>query len=214
MRMNIRQNNGFTLIEVLIGLLMSSIVVFSLYNITKVQQDTYVAQDQVVAMQDNLRAAMLLAVREMRMAGYDPEGNANATIITATGNTFQFTMDLDGNGVTTGSGEKITYSLYTDADGIQKLGRKSPALNRPVAEHINNIEFYYTLDDGSKALAPADPAKVRTVQLTILAQTKSADPNLTAPTSFTTPSGATWNLPAGFKGRIATMSLQCRNMGL
>lgn len=192
---------------------MSSVVVVSLYNISKVHQDTYVAQDQVVAMQQNLRAAMLLPIKEIRMAGYDPSSNSGATIISATVDTLHFTSDLDGNGDTSGTNEDVTYSLYT-ADGIQKLGRKQPTLNMPVAEYINNIEFYYTMADSTKTLTPVNPKEIRAVQVTVLAQSISADPKITTTRSYTTPSGVTWTLPVGYKGRMETMSVQCRNMGL
>jgi hypothetical protein len=35
-------------------------------------------------------------------------------------------MDIDEDGALGGAGEKITYSLYTASDGLQKLGRKNP----------------------------------------------------------------------------------------
>lgn len=211
--MKIQPKNGFTLVELLITLLMSSVVVFSLYSVSKKQQDTYVAQDQVVAMQDNLRAAMLLPIKEIRMAGYDPTGTANATITTATSTTLRFSMDLNGDRDTNDSGEDITYSLYT-ADGIQKLGRKNPTQNMPVAEYITNLEFYYTMADGSQTLTPATLNNIRAVQMTVLAQTMNAAPDSTAVSSFTTASGVIWTIPAGFKGRMEIVTVQCRNMGL
>jgi hypothetical protein len=163
-------------------------------------------------MQDNLRAAMLMMKREVKMAGYDPLALANAGFITATANALNFTMDVNSDGDVNDSGENITYDLYTN--GTQRLGRKNPAANTPVADNIANLEFYYTLADGTKTTAPANPADIRAVQITVLAKTAISTSNNIGKTSFLTPSGATWTLVSGFRGRMQTALVKCRNMGL
>ncbi len=68
--------------------------------------------------------------------------------------------------------------------------------------------------NGTKTLAPATLKDIREVQVTILAQTRVADPKFGATLSFTTPGGQNWTLPLGFRGRMASETVQCRNLGL
>src|SRR4030042_2722127 len=65
-RMNKR---GLTLIELLIVLVISTILIAGIYRTFIHQQHTYTVQDQVVAMQQNVRMAINQMVREIRMAG-------------------------------------------------------------------------------------------------------------------------------------------------
>ncbi len=212
----LKNERGFTLVEIIIALLMSSLVMAAIYTTTNKQQDVYVDQDQVVAMQDNLRAAMLLMTREIRMAGYDPLGLANAGFITAKANTMTFTMDLNGDGDVNDPGENITYDLYTS--GTQRLGRKNPIHNMPVADNISYLEFYYIMANGHNRLNPSNLADIRAVQITVLATTAvSSKSNIIGQTSFTPPSvaaGVPWHLATGHRGRIQTTLVKCRNMGL
>lgn len=63
-------NKGLTLIELLLALAISSILVASLYQIFIKQHKTYIVQEQVADMQQNLRGAMDRMLRDIRMAGY------------------------------------------------------------------------------------------------------------------------------------------------
>ena len=61
---------GFTLIELLVAIALGLVILAGLFRTFKVQQDSYVIQDQVSAMQQNLRAAMYMITRDLQMAGY------------------------------------------------------------------------------------------------------------------------------------------------
>jgi type IV pilus assembly protein PilW len=219
-------NKGFTLVDLLIAVAISGIVAGAIFTTFQSQQKSYLIQEQVVEMQQNLRAGMDLMVKEIRMAGYDPYKDSGAEITAAAGNTLTFTFlsdddgdDNDGDNVTDETGElaTITYSLY-DAygDGDTDLGRKAGAGNNtPVAENIDNLEFYYTLNDATKTLTPADPNNIRNVQITILARTEHQDPKFSDTKIYTTPSGADWGpYNDGFRRRLLSTTVKCRNMGL
>src|SRR5512136_806194 len=68
--MNIRKISGFTLIELLVAIALGMVILAGLFRTFKVQHDSYVVQDQVSAMQQNLRAAMYMITRDLQMAGY------------------------------------------------------------------------------------------------------------------------------------------------
>jgi type IV pilus assembly protein PilW len=92
------KENGFTLIELMIAMAITGIVTAAIYAAFHSQQKSYIVQEDVADMQQNLRAGMDLMVREIRMAGFDPTSDANAGIVSATSNAINFTMDA-GNGV-------------------------------------------------------------------------------------------------------------------
>ena len=73
-----RENKGFTLIEILVALAVSGLVLAGIYQTYLAQQKSYIVQGEIAKMQQNIRAAMFLMVRELRMAGFDPTGNAAA----------------------------------------------------------------------------------------------------------------------------------------
>jgi len=61
---------GFTIIELLVAMALGMVILAGLIRTFKVQQDSYVIQDQVSAMQQNLRAAMYMITRDLQLAGY------------------------------------------------------------------------------------------------------------------------------------------------
>jgi type IV pilus assembly protein PilW len=129
----VKNEKGFTLIELMITLVISTIIMSAVVAVNKSQQATYVAQDQVAELQQNLRGAMTLLISDIRMAGFDPLGTANAAnadlaITFATSGRFIFTVDSDGDGAqiidgglafsgTPGSREMIEFGFDPAVDG-------------------------------------------------------------------------------------------------
>lgn len=128
---------GFTLVELLIGIAVSSVVLTAVYAVFNAQQKTHANQQGVVDIQQNLRAGMYYLSREIRLTGYDRKGLVPiAGIVQAGPGIFHFTMDIyddvddDGDGIldndpdeigfNDGSlsrpGEEIIYVLESDAD--------------------------------------------------------------------------------------------------
>jgi type IV pilus assembly protein PilW len=212
-------DRGFTLIELLISLLVGSIVMAAVMTSFQSQHNTYLAQDQVVEMQQNARVAMDMLVRDIRSAGYDP--NNLGTGITAAGVGIEglpltFTRD-DGTGVL----ETINYSLY-DAyatavppsnDALSDdLGRDTGGGRQAVAENISQLEFRYLDGNGNVTATLGD---IRAIQVSIMVQAALADTKTNPPArTYTTPSGAIWNSTPGFRSVYLTTTVQCRNLGL
>lgn len=215
---------GFTLVELLVALAISGVVMAGIYSSFYSQQKSYVAQEQIVAMQQNLRAAIYIIEQEIRMAGCDPNGTAQAGIQSISNNTINFTLDItntagtgDPDGDCDDANEDITYSLYT-ADGIQKLGRKSTsaANNQPVAENIDALDFVYLDANGTPT---ATLASIRSVQITLVARTGRGDPGYTNNEPFynQNPDGQELIYTApndSFRRKRLTTEVKCRNLGL
>ena len=219
---------GFTLVELLIAMAISGIVAGAIFTAFLSQQKSYLIQDQVAGMQQNIRAAMDIVVREIRMAGYDPSGDSGAGVIAAAEETFTFTLlaedddyDNDNDTITDEIGElkTIQYDLYDAySDGDDDIGRQvgsSSSSKRAVAENIEEIEFYYTLADGTSTTATANPSEIRSIQIAILARVEHEDSKFSNSKIYTTPSGTNWGpYNDGFRRRLLSTTIKCRNMGL
>jgi len=224
-------SSGFTLIELMITMAISGIIVAAIYSAYISQQRTYLVQEQVAEMQQNLRAGTLLMASDIRMAGYDKDGTGNYGITTATANRFVFTSDINDDAGVPGSGETLTYELYTPGGaGLTALRRV--AGQAAIAENIQSIEFYYILADGTQTTTPtaAQLEDIRSVQVSILARAGREDRDFTntmvycpASNPFNPATGLCTNAaPAtiwgpyndNFRRRLLTTTIQCRNMGL
>ena len=205
-----KQNeNGFTLVELLVAMAISLIVMASIGYLYYSQQKSYVAQEQIAAMQQNLRAAMYYMEREIRMAGCDSTQNANSGIITATANSINFTEDIDDDGIISAN-ENIIYSLAdNDGDGDNDLERNSNL----IAENIDALDFVYL--DGSGNVT-ASISQIRSVQITIVAKTGRGDPGFTNNNAYFNQQDLVNPILAAqndsFRRRRLATTIKCRNL--
>jgi prepilin-type N-terminal cleavage/methylation domain-containing protein len=111
------KNRGVTLIELLIALVISSILIAALYRTFIGQQKTYMVQDQVVDMQQNVRVAINKMMREIRMAGFGSVGDVLSQIGGVNGFTDVITPNDDS--ITIVGGFRQISALAADAAGGQ-----------------------------------------------------------------------------------------------
>jgi len=125
-QVKINNSNGFTLIELLIALAIFLIVIGAAYSTFLSQQKSYIVQEQVAGIQQNIRAAMFIMQRELRNAGYDANRSDDVnTGIIALGNGDGFNNDSNNNSTTDEAGEAsmgITFSYIADDDGRDNDG--------------------------------------------------------------------------------------------
>ncbi|MBW7897201.1 hypothetical protein B188_02360 [Candidatus Brocadiaceae bacterium B188] len=173
------KDQGFTLIEVVIGLAICLILMGVTVSIFNIQRKSYSTQERVAEMQQNVRAAMDMMVREIRMAGYDPTNYGLIGIGTNTTTSIQILADLDGNGTTTaGLNEDITYSYYGANSGADacKIKRKTGGGGfQPFVDNIAGFNFLYY--DGSGTTTTA-AASIRQIKITITGKTANTASNL------------------------------------
>lgn len=70
---------GITLLELLVAMVICAIVVAGIYRVFIAQSKAYTVQDQVVEVQQSIRGAMEIMLRDLRMAGYD-DYTVNSTV--------------------------------------------------------------------------------------------------------------------------------------
>ncbi len=71
-RIRINQN-GITLIELLVAFVICGFVVAGTYRVFVAQTKAYTIQDRVIDVQQNIRTAMEILLRDLRMTGYDSD---------------------------------------------------------------------------------------------------------------------------------------------
>ncbi len=193
--------NGFTLVELLIAMAISSIVLGVIVVTYQSQAKTHMTQQEVVGMHQNARAAMDLMTREIRTVGLDPTGNGGAGVYSggAQAGYLHFSRDFtvsrlngqdddsdgevdetdewaDGTIGTTG-GEDIDYRLSNDSDGDGVADGFPCTLQRkslPLAENIEVLNFVYLDADGGVIASPVPDARladIRSIQVTLIART-------------------------------------------
>jgi hypothetical protein len=117
---------GFSTADVLAGAALTLIVLAAVATFSRAQSRALLAQNVYAESQTITRSVIDLFTRELRMATYDPLGTALTTspgpscpgvkqgIVEAATTKIRFKQDLSGDGLTTGSGEDITYDLLGD----------------------------------------------------------------------------------------------------
>lgn len=109
LRPRIASSGGFTLVEILVAMVISGIIVAAIYSAYTAQSRTYLAQEQVAQMQQNVRAGLMSIRQEVRMAGYDPTTSLRvgaSGITTAQAGQISFTQDIiNSNGTGYGDGD-------------------------------------------------------------------------------------------------------------
>jgi len=129
----LKKEKGLTLIELLVALAVSGLLIAGMYRTFTGQQKTYTIQEQVVDMQQNVRAAINRMMTELRMSGF---GNVSMVLpVTYTTGTFNNILNpnmptagsltiissVGGTATLTASGSggqnQITVSTLTDGQG-------------------------------------------------------------------------------------------------
>jgi type IV pilus assembly protein PilW len=228
------RHSGFTLVELLVAMVIAGIVLTGIYTAYRSQLRSYVTQEKVVDMQQNIRNALYYLKRSLQMAGYDPQSSGTMGFVgnfgapydtigaTTDANNLAFTVDADEDGAIDPSDqEMIAYRL--NGGRLQKL-RIDPGSGAAswvtVAENVDALDFAF-LDNANPPnvlAAPLDLTAVRSVQVTIVARSND-DPlarNRIDNNIYQNQQGDQIFGPAGDKVRRKhlTAQVRCRNLGL
>ncbi len=112
-KMAAMNKKGFTIVELLVSILLTSIIMGAIYSVYRVQTHSAKVQENRQEAQEYARSVLDMMVREIRNAGYAPTAAACAVVVSADVQTLQFRYDANANGVCTDADEDITYAFST-----------------------------------------------------------------------------------------------------
>ncbi|MFH1672676.1 MAG: prepilin-type N-terminal cleavage/methylation domain-containing protein [Pseudomonadota bacterium] len=232
---NKKNNEGFTLVELLIALAISACVMTAICSIYVSSDKVYTAQNQVAQAQQDARAGLDILGREIRMAGFIRDTiNTDAGLPVSDGNneeiedaqatTITFEADTDNDGVTEavcyaynpGTREITRQEWSWNVAGWQEWndGAGNPLGAVALIPNVTACTFVYDTDadptNGTLAtpLTAADRATVRVVTINIEVRTARPDP------SFVNRDATSAMFNTNFRTRTLQSRFFVRNMGL
>jgi prepilin-type N-terminal cleavage/methylation domain-containing protein len=182
---------GFTLAEMLVVCAIVGLVMAGLLGLVMAGQQAYWFGTTQVDAQQTVRVALERMVKEIREAGYHPRvpDTSPATcaappcysfdaIGAGTSSSVTLQYDWSGDGISAASGtvtdpilnaargERVTYAFSSGSLTRQETGIDGTPV--PIATGITGLAFSYFAEDGTATTTPAD---IRTVAVTVTAQT-------------------------------------------
>lgn len=156
--------HGYTLIELMIALALASIFLLSILTIATISIHSYRNQERVADIQQSVRAALDLMVRDIRMAGYDPKAvshgpSAGIGILAAEENKLQISADLNADQLDNNGLENLTY--FFDPKG-KRLRQKEGGLAyaQTFIGNVSALNFEYLNAQGRPVVEKRDIAAV------------------------------------------------------
>lgn len=176
MHTTMQTQRGFTLIELLIALAVGSLLMGGIYGILMQQRNAYAMHQQMLDMRQNVRMGLDVMTNDIRMAGFDPTGNAGAGIVTAEAGLMRFTLDRNGSGtIGDAAFEDVAYRARAGSLRIQSVREQASGF-QAVVDTIQRLRFCYVLSS-TDPQAPCVPQvtgeqlkNIRAVRLTLTAK--------------------------------------------
>jgi type IV pilus assembly protein PilW len=217
--------NGFTLVELLVVTAIVSIVMGAIYSVFIHSNRVYISQEELAAAQQEVRSALDILGREIRMAGFiaannkigglEPitapawAGSADSAIEiaevddTAKTTTLAFKSDLDaGDSDLDGDDdtEALRYVYYHGDHPDPSRRNTSEEGEKLFLENIEDVTFTYQIADGTSTTTPTNLDDIRGVVISITARTSIAvEP---------------YEGGKGIRTRQLISNIQIRNLGL
>jgi type IV pilus assembly protein PilW len=179
----LRNITGFTLTELIVAMGIGMVVLAAVTTTFMAQARFYNAQEQINEMQQNARGALDLITRELKMAGYKPNGGTFDGVTYSTSQ-LMIQADMDSNGTISSSSsanEQITYAYDSANKQItRKMGTGTADI---LADNITAFAFSYYDGNGTSTTTSAN---IRQVKVDITARTVKPDPNYTSNDGYRT----------------------------
>ena len=174
---------GFTLVELMVSMAIGLAVLAAIAGTFTVQTRQNSAEEQIGQMQQNVRGALDLMMREIQMAGYKPAGGSFNGIETSTATTLRIKLDLDSSGVATdGTTDDISFSFDSSTRLITRTLNNTGS-SATLADNVTAFSFTYLDANGSSTTTNT---AVRRITINITAQTDKPDPGYTTNNGYRT----------------------------
>jgi prepilin-type N-terminal cleavage/methylation domain-containing protein len=165
------RSSGFTLVEVMMCIAIISIVFGTIYRSFDIFNRSYTTENVKAGVQQKTRIGIDLMARDIRLAGLDPLGSANAGFISSGTNTasIQFSADHNYDGDLDDPFENITYALNGNVlEQTSDLGSGSVA--DTLLNNVTDLTFIYLDATDTPMAAPIQVDEIRTVLISLTLQ--------------------------------------------
>ncbi|MFQ5842691.1 MAG: PilW family protein [Thermodesulfobacteriota bacterium] len=191
-----KRKAGFTIIELLVTLSISSILIAAAYRTFTSQSKVYHVQNEVMEMQQGVRVAMDILVRDIRMAGFSSTVSLSNPI----------TINLVEEGIRNGTDSiavqyqyngierTITYFVDDDANEphlIRRVGEGGIELSTdPLSNNIRDLQLTYGMDLDSDGIVDqwqetpiGSEDKIIAARISVQVRSAKPDPDYIHPTT-------------------------------
>jgi prepilin-type N-terminal cleavage/methylation domain-containing protein len=173
---------GITLIELLVALVIAGVVIAGIYRLFVAQTRAYVVQDQVVEVQQNIRTAMEILLRDLRMTGFNGDNTPLSPSVTP--GASNITVFYQKNGAV----RQVSYSVVGSTLMRNQIPPDGLAGPDPILTDVRTLNFRYGIDpDGDGIVNNASDwvdagavgtSKIIGVQVLLEANPTSPNPDL------------------------------------
>jgi type IV pilus assembly protein PilW len=155
---SILNKKGVTLIELLVALVIAAITLAGIYRVFISQTQTYAKQDQVMEVQQSVRGAMEILLRDLRMTGFDDDNvNSDVTIANPlltpvqtsdiTINYEYYDRNLVGTEAQRYQSHQVRYWRDAGTSRLMRaITRDAAATTEPILDNVNALTFTYGVD--------------------------------------------------------------------
>ena len=225
-----QKQSGFSILEIMVYIAISSTVVASMYQTFYAQQKSYVTQNTLTEIQQNLRSGMYLMTKDIRSTGYNPNGKATVGFVTsfpAPNNSFvinyatdnhiiALTTDTNGNGIVDANNiEQIAYRFNTTNRTLERF-RATNVLPggvwEAVIDNVDAVNFRYLKGDGTPA---AQANEIRSVEIALLVRARHPESKLLNTETYRNKNGDILCATCAgdhYHRRLLTTTVQARNV--
>jgi type IV pilus assembly protein PilW len=192
---------GFTIVELLVSILLTSIIMTAVYSVYRVQTHSAKVQENRLEAQEYARSVLDMMVREIRNAAYNPLGATLGAscgggivagtpgIITATSSAISFTYDFQGgvgtppppDGDCNDADEEITYQYQAPGPqncptGFGDVTRTANGTTQPLTNcNVTAFSLTYYAQNSSTAMSPVVAASVQRVEISVTVKSLKPD---------------------------------------
>jgi len=148
---------GITLIELLIALVIAAITLAGVYRVFISQTQSYAKQDQVVEVQQGVRGAMDIILRDLRMTGFDDDNPTSpytipTAITTLASNSIAVNYEYYNRTLNQYESHQVTYAINASSQLTRTINVTAavPPVPNPRTEalldNVSALVFTYGID--------------------------------------------------------------------
>jgi len=147
---------GITLIELLVALVIGGIIIGGIYNLFVAQTKAYTVQDQVAEVQQSVRSAMEILLRDLRMTGFDDDANpaitiANPVAYPLSDNSITVSYEYYDRNLAQYQRHTVTYNL-NGSNLIRQLTVDNVAQSETILTNVDLLNFTYGVDQNNDGI--------------------------------------------------------------